>query len=133
MGVAEVSAVQQNENKEIADAAYQTVKTLQDLLDKKNDVLRQKETHIAELREKMMQQREQDALEITKLREQLSATGNSTLNKMHEIVTKNQFGGSGDVGRAKVSKARADRMNLEQLQNALDTKDTQIMNLQREK
>lgn len=45
----------------MADAAYQTIKTLQDMLDNKNQAIRAKEDQIAKMRQQMNQQRELDA------------------------------------------------------------------------
>lgn len=61
--------VHEQEAKEIADAAQQMVKTLNELLDSKNEQLRNKEAQIEAMRLQMQQQSEHDALEIAKLRQ----------------------------------------------------------------
>lgn len=116
----------------MADAAYQTVKTLQDMLDQKNELLRSKEEHIERLRQQMMQQREQDAIEISKLREQLSITGNNTLNKLHQIVAK-QGGADASSHNANITRGKADRMDKEELVRAMQEKDRIISKLEGEK
>ena len=92
--------VHEKENKEMADAAYQTIKTMQEMLDQKNDQLKRKEEHIANLRDQMMKQAELDANQINELRDKISITGNTTLNKMYEIVAKNPVDEHGEAGRA---------------------------------
>ena len=115
----------EKENKEMADAAYETIKTMQVMLDQKNEQLKKKEDHIANLRDHMRQQAELDANQINKLREQISITGSSTLNKMHEIVSKNQGDGNVDQGRAQASASVrvVDRKTRDHLQAQLDDKD----------
>lgn len=70
------------------EAAYQTIKTLQDMLDVKNQAIRSKEEQVAKMRQQVSAQRELDAHTIQQLRDQISFTGNSTLAKMQEIVSK---------------------------------------------
>lgn len=53
----------------MADAAYQTVQTLQNLLDQKKELLRSKEQQMQRLREEMENQRKIDADVIAKLRD----------------------------------------------------------------
>ena len=48
----------------MADAAYQTIKTLQDMLDNKNAAIRAKEEQMSKLRMQMNDQREIDAQTI---------------------------------------------------------------------
>ena len=103
------------------------------MLDQKNDQLKRKEQHILDLRNKMMQQAELDATQINKLREQVSITGTSTLNKMHDIVARNQGDGSGNPGRAQTShSSKAERMANEHLKSKLDDKDHEIKRLERQ-
>lgn len=47
---AKTSQVSEREQKEMADAAYQTIKTLQDMLDNKNAAIRSKEDQITKMR-----------------------------------------------------------------------------------
>ena len=46
-------AVHEKEQKEISEAAYQTVKTLQDMIEQKNEQLKRKEENIERLRDQM--------------------------------------------------------------------------------
>ena len=85
---ARVSVQQERDVQEMADAAYQTVQTLQNLLDQKKEMLRQKDDHIARMREQMETQRKVDADTIANLREQITATGTSTLSKLHEAASR---------------------------------------------
>lgn len=66
----------------MADAAYQTIKTMQEMLDQKNEQLKRKEEHIQNLRDEMKNQANQDAMIINKLKQDISITGNNTLNQM---------------------------------------------------
>lgn len=54
-------AVHEQESKEMADAAYQTIKTLNEMLEQKKVQLRSKEEHIDKLRQQMSDQREAHA------------------------------------------------------------------------
>lgn len=51
----------------MANAAYQTIKTLQEMIDGKNVILKSKEEQIDKMREQMKIQREQDAARIREL------------------------------------------------------------------
>ena len=82
----------------MADAAYQTIKTMQEMLDQKNEQLKRKEDHIQNLREEMKNQANQDAMIINKLKQDISITGNSTLNQMQQIVMKNPIDDKKDLG-----------------------------------
>jgi len=62
-------AVAEKQSKEIQEAAYQTVKTLQDMIEQKNEQLKRKEDQIERLREQMKIQSATDAAEINALRE----------------------------------------------------------------
>lgn len=50
---AKTSQSSEKEQKEMADAAYQTIKTLQDMLDNKNGAIRSKEEQITKMRLQM--------------------------------------------------------------------------------
>jgi len=63
------------------------------MIDAKNEGMARKEEQISKLRTNMTVAREQDAETITNLRNQLSMAGNSTLSKMHEIVSKQNVAG----------------------------------------
>ena len=81
-----INAAAQKDQVEIKKAAYQTVKTLQDMIEQKNEQLKRKEENIERLRTQMMNQAQFDAQQINELREKISATGGNTLNKLHQIV-----------------------------------------------
>ena len=74
----------------MADAAFQTIKTLQEMLDQKNAQLRSKEEQIEKMRKQMIEQRDIDAQEIAKLQQQNTLTAGTTLNKLHELVIMNE-------------------------------------------
>ena len=83
-------AAAEKEQKEITDAAYQTVKTLQEMIEQKNEQLKRKEENIERLREQMKQQAQIDAIKINELREKMSMTGNDTMVKLHQIVARHE-------------------------------------------
>ena len=99
--------VHEKEFREMADGAQQTIKTMQEMIQQKNEYIRKKEDHITNLRDQMLQQAERDALSINQLREQLSITGSTTLNKMHQIVSKH--GGQEEKNRAQTAQLAHDR------------------------
>ncbi len=82
--------VARKEQKEISDAAYQTVKTLQEMIEQKNQQLKRKEANIEDLRNKMKAQAQLDAQVINDLREKISTHGDTTMNKLHQIVQKHE-------------------------------------------
>ena len=55
------------------------VKTMQELLDQKNEQLRNKEHQLEDARKMIQIQSEKDGLEIAKLRQQMSLAAGSTL------------------------------------------------------
>ena len=58
------TTAQEKEHKEMMDAAYQTIKTLQDMLDVKNQAIRAKEEQVAKMRQQVATQRELDSQTI---------------------------------------------------------------------
>ena len=66
------------------------VKTMQELLDQKNEQLRNKEHQLEDARKMMQIQSEKDGLEIAKLRQQRSLAAGSTLADLQKIVIANQ-------------------------------------------
>jgi len=80
-------AVHDQENKEMADAAYQTIKTLNEMLEQKKTQVRSKEEQIEKLRQQLADQREHAAAEQMKLQAEVTATGKSTLASLHRMVS----------------------------------------------
>lgn len=62
------------------------MKTLQEMIEQKNEQLKRKEENMERLREQMKNQAQLDAATINQLRDQMSVTGNATMNKLHTIV-----------------------------------------------
>ena len=60
------------------------------MIEQKNDQLKRKEENMERLREQMKNQAQLDAATINQLRDQMSVTGNSTMNKLHSIVAKHE-------------------------------------------
>lgn len=112
----------------MADAAYQTIKTLQDMLDNKNQAIKNKEQQIATMRDNMSRQRNQDAKTIEDLRNQISMTGNTTLAKMQEIVSRHDISQThaGQPTRAGGSQSNS----FEELTRQLKEKDRLIQEFQ---
>ena len=77
----------ERENTEMADAAYQTIQTLNEMLQQKKKQISTKDEQIKNLREQMQQQRSVDQEEIRKLREQASGVGASALAKIHRLAS----------------------------------------------
>ena len=63
------TTAQEKEHKEMMEAAYQTIKTLQDMLDVKNQAIRSKEEQVVKMRQQVSAQRELDAHTIQQLRD----------------------------------------------------------------
>lgn len=112
----------------MAEAAAQMVKTLQQLLEQKNEQLRSKEDQISKLREDMLKQSEIDAVEIAKLRQQMSLAADTTLAKLQEIVVKNQNAPDNLPTSLGVHGMRYEALTREELSRALDEKDGLIQN-----
>jgi hypothetical protein len=117
----------------MADAAYQTVQTLQGMLDSKIEMIRKKESIIAELKGQMQQQRRVDLDEIASLRKRLADTGETTLSKMHEIVAKaNAEAPMRSAQNARPS-SKYDAMKGKDIETALNQKDQVIRRLEADK
>lgn len=71
----------------MADAAYQTIKTLNEMLEQKKTQVRNKEEQIDRLRQQMAEQRELHAEQYMKLQGEVTATGKSTLANLHRMVS----------------------------------------------
>ena len=61
------------------------------MIEQKNEQLKRKEDQIERLREQMKIQSATDAAEINALREQMSAAGDSVVNKLHTLVNKQEI------------------------------------------
>jgi hypothetical protein len=83
-------AVHDQESKEMADAAYQTIKTLREMLEQKKTQVRSKEDQIDRLRQQMAEDRERHAEQYTRLQSEVTATGKSTLASLHAMVSQQE-------------------------------------------
>jgi hypothetical protein len=100
---------------------------LNELLDSKNEQLRNKEAQIDAMRQQMQQQSEHDALEIAKLRQQMSLAAGTTLAKLNEIVIKNEHAQNNPLHHPQsVHAHRYEQNTREELSRALDEKDQVI-------
>jgi hypothetical protein len=120
------------DNKQMAEAAHQTVMTLQSMLDSKIDMIRKKEGIIADLKRQMQDQRQIDLEEIASLRKRLADTGETTLSKMHEIVAK---ANSEAPLRAQKERpnSKYDSMKGKEIETQLNHKDQMIKRLEAER
>ena len=75
---------------------------------------------IDKLRQQMLQQREQDGLEISRLTQQLSLTAGTTLSKLQALVQSNQVQAPGYGG----GMSRYDRMTREELSQRITEMDS---------
>jgi len=112
------------ETEKLQEAAKQTISTLNRMLRDKNEQLQEKENVIMEMRNQMMNQKEEDALKIAEMHKEMSLVGGTTLNKLHELVTKQSAHADGPRFNPKY-----DRLSREELQRALDDKDHLIHEL----
>ena len=111
------------------EAAYQTIKTLQDMLDVKNQAIRSKEEQVAKMRQQVSAQRELDAHTIQQLRDQISFTGNSTLAKMQEIVSKHDVAQTVQSQKQTANSSKLDRLSIKEFERQLQEKDHIIQQL----
>lgn len=77
----------------------------------------------------MNQQREIDAQTIAELREQISITGNTTLAKMQEIVSKHEVSQQVVGQRSTANTAKVERGDVKEFQRQLQEKDHLIQQL----
>jgi len=82
------SALHEQENKEMADAAYQTIKTLREMLEQKKTQVRSKEDMIDKLRQQMADERERHAEEVSKLTSEQTAAGRDALASLQAYVSR---------------------------------------------
>ena len=111
------------------EAAYQTIKTLQDMLDVKNQAIRSKEEQVVKMRQQVSAQRELDAHTIQQLRDQISFTGNSTLAKMQEIVSKRDVAQTVQSQKQTANSSKLDRLSIKEFERQLQEKDHIIQQL----
>lgn len=109
----------------MAEAAYVTIKTLQEMLDQKNGQLRDKDNYIEKLNQMALIEREKDQNEIARLRQQLSLAADTTLSKLQELVVKN----SHTPAASNKTTLMYERMTREDLQKTLLEKDFKIQEL----
>lgn len=109
----------------MAEAAAQMVKSLQEMLNQKNEQLKSKDEIIQKMREQMANQRELDSKEINRLQNDLSLAAGTTLNKLQKIVIQQENAGYQAYGGGH----RYEKLTREELSKALDEKDTIINQL----
>lgn len=81
----------------------------------------------------MKQQSQEDANIINKLREQMSISGNSTMNKLHTIVAKHDMSASHQAPHSSNAQASYHQRQLEEMTRCVEEKDHIIRQLQQNK
>ena len=79
-------AYQDDETKNIAKTAHKTIKTLQDLLSQKNDIINKKDIQIDNLRNELRKVKEEDLKRINDLEDQVRNGHETTLKKLQNII-----------------------------------------------
>ena len=82
----ELDAVQEQEQRQMAEAAYKTIKTLEEMVMSLQGQIRKKEDKVTEMRNEMMRQKELDCYEIQRLNEQLAGEGKQALGKLLKLA-----------------------------------------------
>ena len=106
----------------MADAAYQTIKTLNDMLDQKKVTIRNKDAQIESLRNDLTKQRELAAEMQLKLVSEVTATGKNTLSNLAARV--NQDSSKQAANAPKSENARRNITDMERQKT-----DVEIQNL----
>lgn len=101
-------AAHNQESKEMADAAYQTIKTLNEMLEQKKAQVKSKEEQIERLRQQMAEQRESFAAQRLKLQAEATATGQSALANLHRFVSTDEAPAQGVDRKAQEARAKAE-------------------------
>lgn len=106
------------------EAAQETIKTLNEMLDHKKKQLATKERQIEKLRDELLQQRQRSADEVRALRDEAYAKGSSTLAKLHDYVDQHATGagrpGLLDEADNFKRQARAGELELQKANTALE-------------
>ena len=76
------AAAQEEETRQLAEAAHKTIQTLQKMIESQNTSLSRKDEIIRDQRQEMLREKELDQLEIAKLNEQLSGVGKEALGRL---------------------------------------------------
>ena len=114
-------AAHDQESKEMADAAYQTIKTLREMLEQKKTQVRSKEEQIDRLREQLAEERERHAEQFSKLQAEVTATGKSTLASLHAMVqNKDKPPSSTGVDRRVAEVSRQQEAELQKIQKEVE-------------
>jgi len=127
----------QEESKQMADAAYQTIKTLNDMLDQKKVTIRNKDAQIQSLRDDLTKQREMAAEMQLKLVSEVTATGKNTLSNLAAMVDQDHHkqaskAPKSDHARAQISDMERQKTDVE-LQNLRNRFDDLELKYQHEK
>ena len=113
---------QEAEQKEMAQAAYKTIKTLQELIETKTTQWKNKEEIIKQMQEKLNLQKQQDTSEIVRLNEELNKAlkqGSSRENSYREV-------------KVTINNGQYETIPRRELENICYQKDDQIENLSRQ-
>ena len=78
--------IQDDETKRIAQISHKTIKTLQDLLNQKNDLISKKEKQIFELNSQLNKQKLESLNKINSLEDEIKDGHNKTLKKIQNII-----------------------------------------------
>lgn len=108
----------------MSDAAYQTIKTLQEMLAFKSESLNQKDQQLEKLRDDMIERRTKDAERIVKLQSDLHAAQQKLNEIMHREV------GLHDDSRKRPQTDKWDRKAEKHYEDLIREKDRLISDLQ---
>ena len=110
-----------DETKNIAKTAHKTIKTLQDLLSQKNDIINKKDIQIDNLRNELRNVKEEDLKRINDLEDQVRNGHESSMKKLQNIIDTTN---SNLV--VKLTKNDLAIMNLDDIEKIINDKDNTI-------
>lgn len=107
--------VSQSEKEEILEAAQETIRTLNEMLQHKKQQMQTKERQIEKLREQLLDEKQKNADKVRALQNDLYDKGSSTLAKLHDFVDKQATGAdrTGLLDEQRRFKSQNDAANLE--------------------
>ena len=119
--------IRDDETKKIAKTAHKTIKTLQDIITQKNNIIKRKENQIENLYQELQKVKESDLRRINDLEDLIRDNDERTMKKLQKLIDKNN-----PNIMIRQSKNNLSLLTLDELEKLLFDKDSTIKSLQLE-
>ena len=113
--------IQEDETRMVAQTAHKTIKTLQDLLESKNQQIYKKDEIIEQLKNNLIKNKEIHLNQVSSLQDQIHTDHQNTMNKLKSVI---ESVNSNLI--VKISKNQLSTMTLNDIENLIDEKDSNL-------